>query len=954
VAGVAGNDVDGQSAGAGGEVALEKPGSSSFLKKRTKKLLTVARRCRFTRVSRMLPETDKSFLVLFFKKELLPSFLISLSTTAFAQQAAPSAAPSEQILVKARQLLLKARNSPSAATELGARQITAAGVAGNAASLLRQAPSIYEYQYGLGDSTPEFSIRGVRGLESAETLDGVPMQDLLAPGITAIADNLGNSIGNYFELSQISGVTIIPGVAYPDQNTFGTIGGTIAFDSKRPSAQPSLDVSGSVGSFQTWREGFEFNTGALDSVLGSGDNAPRALLSYQNLQSAGFIDHLGTRENNFEAAFDKPYNDGLSMFQATVLFNTGEGYVENEPIPQPYQEKYGLFSNFPTSENFGYQDNRYLTLILKDDTYVSDMLKLGLTGFYRHNDNQLETYGSLSVTPPVGDYNPAAVGTAYPFIDTPAGFGYAGFYGPGGVLYKPGVYTYTPLAAYPPGSAACPKSFVAEYAAVGQVAPCGLNAQLNVGSSDTYGVQPRATVFLPSLWGIENTLKIGGLFAKETSPATRSYFGGTPDVPQTPGNLDTMFGGGFEGGFDGGTQRTILQTYAQDKIDLLDNTLHVTPGVTLEASASGFRQSEVFNFALGGFAPYKATKWDRDYLPFLNVSYDFARVLPAAAGLSVYGSTGQSALFAPVSDFGPNGNGAPPNASIVHLYEGGARYDTSSLLLSVDYFYQKIDRDFSYFTNVSLPETGLSLYSDVGQRETKGVEGAVQWQVTPELQLFGNFSHVLAKYLTNYFAYVTVAEDQYGIAFKGAPVAGVPNWLSTFGVDWSRKSSLSDNDDLNVRFGATYTGSQPITYNLEGDSPAPNFPGLPPDIGICTVQSAQSANPPPACARFAELAGATVYDPHQRLSPFAVFNLDLTYKLPTPWLRPLRDITFDLNVQNLFDERYYQYYYVQISPGPCPATPSNPVASPFGCSPNFAQGVPGEPFSVFFTATAHF
>lgn len=858
------------------------------------------------------------------------------------------------VLVKAKRLLLKAKDPPSAATELESREISAAGIAGSTGSLLRQAPSIYEYQYGLGDSTTEISIRGVRGLESAETLDGVPMQDLLAPGITAISDNLGNSIGNYFELGQLHGVTVYPGIAYPDQNTFGTIGGTIAFESMRPSDEQSLDVSGSVGSFQTWDEGFVINTGAMNSALGSGDNAPRALIGYQNLQSAGFIDHLATRENNIEAALDKPYDDGLSIFQATALFNTGKGYVENEPVPAPYLNRNGLFSNFPTSQNFGYQNNQYLTLILKDETYVNDMLILGLTGFYRHNDNQFETYGSLSVTPPIGDYNPAAVGTAYPFIDTPAGFGYAAFYGPGALLYKPGIYSYNPLAAYPPGSPACPKAYVAEYAAAGQVAPCGLNAQLNVGSSDTYGIQPRATVFLPEEWGIENTLKIGGLFAKETSPTTRSYFGGTPNVPQTPQNLDTMFGGGFAGGFDGGSQRTILQGYVQDKIDLLNDSLHLTPGLTLEGSFSSFRQSEVFDFAVGGFAPYKATKWDRDYLPFLNVTYNLGRVLPGAKGLSLYGSTGQSALYAPVSDFGPNGNGAPPNASIVHLYEGGARYDTSNLLLSFDYFYQKIDRDFSFFTNVSLPQTGLSLYSDVGQREFKGVEGALQWQVTPELEVFGNFSHVLAKYLSNYFAYVTIAEDQYGIAFKGAPIAGVPDWLSTFGVDWARKSTFADNDDFNLRFGATYTGRQAITYNLEGDSPAPTFPGLPPAIGVCTVQSAQSAHPPPACTRFAELAGATVYDPYRALPPFAVFNLDLTYVLPTPWLMPLKDLKFDLNIQNLFDQQYFQYYYVQISPGPCIATPSNPVASPFGCSPNFAQGIPGQPFSVFFTATGHF
>jgi hypothetical protein len=47
---------------------MKKQGSSSFLKKRTKKLLPP----RLVRLARV--PTIKSFLVLFFKKELLPSF----------------------------------------------------------------------------------------------------------------------------------------------------------------------------------------------------------------------------------------------------------------------------------------------------------------------------------------------------------------------------------------------------------------------------------------------------------------------------------------------------------------------------------------------------------------------------------------------------------------------------------------------------------------------------------------------------------------------------------------------------------------------------------------------------------------------------------------------------------------------------------------------------------------
>jgi hypothetical protein len=47
---------------------------SSFLKKRTKKLLQIARCDGVKWGGSVPPETDKSFLVLFFKKELLSFF----------------------------------------------------------------------------------------------------------------------------------------------------------------------------------------------------------------------------------------------------------------------------------------------------------------------------------------------------------------------------------------------------------------------------------------------------------------------------------------------------------------------------------------------------------------------------------------------------------------------------------------------------------------------------------------------------------------------------------------------------------------------------------------------------------------------------------------------------------------------------------------------------------------
>jgi iron complex outermembrane receptor protein len=892
---------------------------------------------------------------------------------------------SEAVIVKQQRRLLKEKNSPSAVTELGSKQIGIAGVAGSASTLLRQAPSIYVYSQGLGDNAPELTVRGLRGLEIATTYDGVPMQDLLAPG-----GFLTNNIGSNFTLSQISDVSIYPGVAYPDKNTFGTIGGTIAYDSKRASKDAYFDVSGSVGSFGTYAEGFEANSGAFDSPLGTGDNAARVLLNYKNFQTQGFIDGTPNRENEMEFAFDKPYNDGLSKFQATVLYNTGSGLIEIEPVPVPYLNKNGLFSNYPTAENFAKQNNDFLTVILKNDTYVNDYLQVGLSTFYLGNDQQLEVYGANGLYLPAGPQNPSTAGQSTAFINNEAGFGLGGYFGPpvggfsttprydvggvplgiygggyGGYYYGTG-HHYDPFKLYPVGSKGCPTAFFNAYAAIdgdGHFAPCGLQDQTSGSHSDTYGAQPRAQILLPDVYGIANTIKIGGLFAKETSPAGYTYYGALPQSP-----LDDAHAAGER---TGGVQRSIFQGYIQDKIDFLDNTLHITPGATVEGTFSSYKGSDVFRslaspyYLPGGrgyfnpdgsrgtnidrYGPYKATKWDREYLPFFNISYDFDKILPALTGLQVYASTGSSALFAPVGDFGPNTAGPPPFASIVHLYEGGVKYSTGNLLLSTDYFYQKVDRDFGYYSSQTGTNFGKAVYSGSGQREFKGVEGSAIYQVTPSLQLFGNFSHLLAKYLTTGFALDTVAQEQYGVVIKGTPITGIPDWLSTFGVDYAGKNALLDADAYNVRLTGVYTGHQNTTFDLQGTGSYGNvyIPGVP---GVDYSGGLHSDNV------YDTLTGATTYDPRGGISPFAVFNLDASYTLPTPTMPILKKVTFDLNIQNLFDNHYFQYFFKQISPSSsgCPISKNDPTGNIYGCTPQFADGIPGEPFSVFFTVTARF
>jgi iron complex outermembrane receptor protein len=883
-----------------------------------------------------------------------------------AQAAAPAApvqtSPTETITVRAQRQLLRDKNAPSAVTELGEKAIEQTGVGGSIATLLRQAPSVNVYQQGIGNNEPVLTIRGVRGLETAQTLDDVPMQDLLSGGTGGYLQNI---IGGHFNLDQISGVEISPGVAYPDKNTFGTIGGTVSYTSKRPNPDESVEFFGSVGSFNLYEEGVTVNTGSLEGPAGTGDNAARAMFQYSNMQNAGFVDYTPSRYNNFEAAFDKPYDDGLSKFQATILYNTGKAIYTPEPVPLPYLALNGRFSNYSPDEEFTSQKNDYLTIILKNDTFINDYLTVGLTGFYLNSNSTQLAYANTLAFGPAGVGGSYTVDGAAPFLQVPAGFGLGsgpgeGLFGPGGLFYSPIAYPYNPLAQYPEGSASCPTVVVNRFKAAGDEAgvPCGLNANLTISHNDTYGIQPRALISPPDIFGITQNIHIGALVAKETAPAGTSYDGGTANVVPTLANSAGIFTGS---GYDGGTQRSIYQGYAQDKIDMFDNTLHITPGITIEGSDSSLLGSQIFNgtpsaaqlasaYCQAGnpcyYGAYKAHKWDREFLPFFNIAYDLDKIFPILKGLTAYGSTGQSALFAPVGDFGPSNFGNPPGASIVHLYEGGIKYNTPVVSFSLDYFYQKVDRDFGFFQYQSGPLDGDEAYNSLGQREFKGLEAGVIWQITPDLLFRGNASHQLAKYLVTNVASVTVQEDQFGDAIKGTPVSGVPDITANFALDWTPKSVFRDGDRLEVIPSGQYSGHQYATTDLTGTE----------NIGPLPIGAAYGS-----AAYYASVAGATVTDtnPKDGIAPYVLWNLDVNYTLPTPGLPYLKRIKFDLNLQNLFNHMYFQYFYHQISPASCSGTVQSGVykgvpISNYGCTPEFADGIPGEPFSVIFTVSAKF
>jgi iron complex outermembrane receptor protein len=306
---------------------------------------------------------------------------------------------------------------------------------------------------------------------------------------------------------------------------------------------------------------------------------------------------------------------------------------------------------------------------------------------------------------------------------------------------------------------------------------------------------------------------------------------------------------------------------------------------------------------------------------YLGASYN----LPS--NFVLYGSMGKGSLFAPVSDFseGTTAAGAPTGTTntlepeLVHLYEGGLRYDTPRLLLNVDYYYENVSDAFAFFQNFL---TNAQYYGNNGGELYRGVEGNGDFRITPNLSIFGNFSYNETEYTKSFFAFDTLAQDQYGYAFTGTPLSNVPIWNGLVGADY-------EIGPFSAYATGQYTGREYTTEDLN----APPYGN--------TVDA--NGNPIPANP----LNAATVTNQNILNPANFVVNLLLTYKIPLQ-TKALQSLTVDLNMQNIFDERYYTYTYQSQNPVEGIYDPYLPGGQPY------TSGFVGQPRSVMIDVVAKF
>ena len=123
--------------------------------------------------------------------------------------------------------------------------------------LFAQTPGVFAWgENGLGTGTAAMRIRGAGGSRINITLDGVSLNS--PEDQTVFWANM-NSYG-----ALMSSVQIQRGIG-TSTNGDGAFGGSISLATATPNQQPSAEVSGSFGTYNTYNTGVKFSTGLLGS-----------------------------------------------------------------------------------------------------------------------------------------------------------------------------------------------------------------------------------------------------------------------------------------------------------------------------------------------------------------------------------------------------------------------------------------------------------------------------------------------------------------------------------------------------------------------------------------------------------------------------------------------------------------------------------------------------------------
>ena len=323
------------------------------------------------------------------------------------------------------------KNAPYAIANLKKQQLDEFSKTGKELPFLfSQTPGVMAWsENGLGTGTTYMRIRGAGDSRINVTLDGVPLN---SPEDQCVFWANMNSYG-----SLLGSVQIQRGIG-TSTNGDGAFGGTIALSSATPLQTPSIEVSGSYGSFNTYNIGGKISTGLLWNhwIL---DGA------YHETHTDGFIHGTSGRSGSYYGGLSWVSDDVIVRYKNIGNFErTGQawngvtaGTNDQSIMDGTYGEKTGIKTYTDMwDKGLGKFNSLYEEMIIGDDgTYSTQRYKMSDGSYWdKTTDNFWQNHNILSAAWNISDHWTTTASLHYTY-----GYGYYEEFRPNNKLSKFGL-----------------------------------------------------------------------------------------------------------------------------------------------------------------------------------------------------------------------------------------------------------------------------------------------------------------------------------------------------------------------------------------------------------------------------------------------------------------------------------------------------------------------------------
>ena len=570
--------------------------------------------------------------------------------------------------------------------------------------LFAQTPGVLAWgENGLGTGTSHMRIRGAGDSRINVTLDGVPLN---SPEDQCVFWANMNSYG-----SLLGSVQIQRGVG-SSTNGDGAFGGTVALASKAPSETPSLEISSSYGSYNTFNVGGSFSSGLLWNhwIL---DGA------YHETNTDGYIHGTSGRSGSYYGAL-RYIGDRITLAYKNFgnFEKTGQawnGVTAGDNDLSLMDGTYGTATGIKTYKDlydrgFGRYNTLYETMAYDKDgnpakdadgNYMADRYKMADGSYWnKTTDNFWQSHNILTAAWDINTHWNATASLHYTH-----GYGYYKEFRPQNKIKKLGL----PNAEF-------------GYDAVDGVKRTDWVRKKGL-EQDVYGLVGNVN-YKDQLWDI-----IGGLSLQNFSG---NHFGYVTYLSNDKLRSLLMSKGDYQ--------------YYDSDAKKLDGNAYIKAAYAITPAWSVFADMQYrhVGYKTDGyndkFAYNKQTYlYDKHFLD-IDKKYDFFNPKAGfnfqSGGHRFYGSLAMSHREPERNNFTDNGNYPAPKAEQLVDYELGYQFAGDNWRAGANFYYMDYTDQFVQTGAVS--DIGEPLTTNVKDSYRLGVELTAGWDVTPWLTLEGN------------------------------------------------------------------------------------------------------------------------------------------------------------------------------------------------------------------------